>query len=512
MSIRITDSYLSSILVGDLNRSLTGLLEQQRMAGSMQRVNSYADDPRAVSTIQRLNSLLTQNASYLRNISRSRTLVDATDIALQDLTEILADTRVLAMRESSSLANSDTMTNAVFEMDTLIGRMMEVLNTSVEGHFIFAGSNTDEAPFVLAGGQVTYTGNGEEVMGRTGPNSTMPLNITGDVFMGSQSASLNGSLFLGPALTDATLLSELNGGDGWNTGGITLSSGGISYKVDLTGALTVGDVLSRIEVGTKGVISAEIAADGRGLSLTAPNPLTVGELGDGTAAASLGINTTTADLVLTGGDIRLAPDPTTPLNLIPGLAGNLPLGSLEVTWEGGVGQVDLSSAQTLGDVQDLFAASLPGMELQLQDGYLRAVGPSSASFTVTDTANPGTATALGINGEGTPVRLFGVMADLQAALTAGDKDAVQGAIGELLALSRNLGGLLIKNGARQNDLDWAEGTLMQRDERLQANLSLEKDVDVARLAADLSRAEASYQASLLVTSKLFENNLIKYLR
>jgi plasmid replication initiation protein len=72
--------------------------------------------------------------------------------------------------------------------------------------------------------------------------------------------------------------------------------------------------------------------------------------------------------------------------------------------------------------------------------------------------------------------------------------------------------LLVKNGGRQNDLDWAEGILQQRNERLQSNLSLERDVDVARVAADLSRAEASYQASLLVTSKLFGNNLMQYLR
>ena len=81
-----------------------------------------------------------------------------------------------------------------------------------------------------------------------------------------------------------------------------------------------------------------------------------------------------------------------------------------------------------------------------------------------------------------------------------------------MALSRTLNGLLVKNGGRQNDLDWADGILRQRDERLRTNLSLERDVDVARVAADLSRAQASYQASLLVTSKLFGNNLMQYLR
>ena len=47
MTIRITDSYMASILIGDLNRSLANMLEQQQMAGSMRRLNSFADDPRA---------------------------------------------------------------------------------------------------------------------------------------------------------------------------------------------------------------------------------------------------------------------------------------------------------------------------------------------------------------------------------------------------------------------------------------------------------------------------------
>ena len=55
MSMRITDSYMASILLGDLNRSLGNMLDQQRMAGSMRRLNSYADDPRAVGTINRYN-------------------------------------------------------------------------------------------------------------------------------------------------------------------------------------------------------------------------------------------------------------------------------------------------------------------------------------------------------------------------------------------------------------------------------------------------------------------------
>lgn len=238
----------------------------------------------------------------------------------------------------------------------------------------------------------------------------------------------------------------------------------------------------------------------------------VGEVDGGGTAGSLGLNTVTDGGTLRGSDIRPAPSLNTLLSDIPNLAPRLPLGTLEVTWEFGTATVDLSSAQTLGDVQSLFQAQVPGMEMTFQDGYLQVVGPSSASFSITDADGSGTAGLLGIDGQGTPVRFFGVMEDLQAALRSGDKAAVHGAVTELMALGETVTGLLVQTGGRQNDLDWAENTLLHRDERLRTNLSLERDVDVAQVAADLSRAEASYQASLLVTSKLFQYNLIAYLR
>jgi flagellin-like hook-associated protein FlgL len=513
MSIRITDSYLSSIMVGDLNRSLASLLEQQRMAGSMRRVNSYADDPRAVGTIQRLNALITQNDSYLTNIGRSRTLVDGTDIALQDLSEILADVRVIALRESSSLANGETMTNSSLEVENLVGRMLEVLNTSIEGHYIFAGQGSETAPFIMNGGSVTYVGDSGEIRGRTGPNSSMILNIAGDIFMGSQSSSLAGTVNLAADLLDSTLLADLNMGNGWDAGSISISAvAGVVHEIDLTGAMTIGDVISRIATATKGAVIADISPDGHGLVIKGTPPLSVGEVSGGTTAASLGINTSTDSSTLNGSDIRSIPDRDTLLSDISGLAGQLPLGSMDIQWEGGVANLNLGMAFTLGDLQDQFASVMPGMELNLLDGYLQVSGPSSAAFTIRDADASNTATALGISGQGTPSRLFGIMEDLQAALLSEDKTAVSGAVSELMALSRTLTGLLVKNGGRQNDLDWAEGILQQRNERLQSNLSLERDVDVARVAADLSRAEASYQASLLVTSKLFGNNLMQYLR
>ncbi len=510
MSMRITDSYMASILLGDLNRSLGNMLDQQRMAGSMRRLNSYADDPRAVGTVNRYNSLLANNEDYLSNVSKSRVIVDATDVALQSISDVLSQVRELALRESSALASNST---AVVEVQALMDRLMDVLNTDVEGNYIFSGRQVFTPPFVRSGDSVLYQGDEGEIMSRTGPSSTTAVNMPGSVFMGSSAATLGGRVDVAPAVTGASLLSDLNLGGGWEAGSISITNGtGATWEVDLSGALTVTDVINTISATTGGAVTAAVGTDAKGLVLSGTGPMVVTEVAGGGTAASLGINGTTPGGTLTGRDVRAAATDTTLLANVPTLAGKLPLGAMTITWRGTAYPVDLSAATTLGGVRTAIAAAVPGMELQIRDSALVVVGGSTDRFTIANADATNTASALGLTGEGGPTRLFGMLEDLKTALNARDTDSIRGAAGELASLESLVQQLMIKNGGRQNDLDWSDGVLRQRDERLRSNLSLEQDVDVAKVASDLSRAQSTYQASLLVASKLYQTNLMQYLR
>ncbi len=513
MSIRVTDNYMSSILVGDLNRSLGRLLEQQRMAGSMRRVNSFADDPRAVGTIQRYNALIANNDQYLTNVTRSRIIVDGTDVALQNVSEVLADIRVIALRESSAIATPQSQETSVIEVDNLINRLLDVLNTSVEGNYLFSGRQVKTPPFARSGETVLYQGDSDIIESRTGPNSTMAVNIPGDIFLGTQSSTLGGQVDMGPRLGLTTNLSDLNLGTGWSPGTISISDGtGTTYQVDVSGAVTINDLATTINAATGGTINLGISANGSSLEITGAGPLVVGEINGGTTAGSLGLNATSQGGTLTGRDVRTMALPSTNLADIENLSGSLPLGVMMVNWQGTDYSVDLSAAVTLGDLQTIFNAAVPGMEMQLQNNTLSLVGGSPESFLVTNGDATNTASVLGLNGNGTPVRLFGMLEDLKIALQNGDKDEIRSGMSELNSIENTIYQLLMKNGGRQKDLDWSEAILRQRDERLRSNLSLEYDADIAQVASDLSQAETSYQASLLVTSKLYTANLMQYLR
>ena len=512
MTIRISDSYLSKILVGDLNRSLGRLLVLQRQAGTMRRVNDFAEDPRAVGAIQRYNALIANNSQYLRNLSRSTIIVDSTDTALQDISEVLAEIRELSLRESSAVATPQSRLTAVIQVDNLINRLLDVLNTTVEGNYIFGGTRTNMPPFVRNGDTVIYQGNLEQIVTAIGPGATQVLNIPGSEFMGSMSATLTGAVDLAPRLAATTPLSALNLGAGWEAGSITIRDGNNnSWTVNLSGAVTVDDVIASINGATGGAVTVSLNAAGNGLQLSGQGPLQVTEVGTGQTASTLGISGISEADTFVGRDIRAGVSAATLLSDIAALDGSLPLGAIELEVGGVVTTIDLAGAVTLGDVQSLFEAAMPGYQLRLDRSGISVVSGSTETFYVRNAGAPNTASLLGIEGTGTPVRLFGILEDLRGALQNNDPVAIRGVLGELQALGQLMQSLLIKNGGRQQDLAWVETILMQRDTQLRAKLSLERDADVARVSSDLAAAEMSYQSSLLVTSRLFQANLMMYL-
>jgi flagellar hook-associated protein 3 FlgL len=512
MTIRISDNYLSQILVGDLNRNLANMLRLQRQAGTMRRVNDFAEDPRAIGAIQRYNALIANNSQYLRNLTRSTIIVDSTDTALQDISSLLAEVRELVLREASALSTPQSRQAAVIQVENYRDRLLGLLNTTVEGNYIFGGTRTDTPPFVLNGSTVIYQGNAGDLSTAVGPGLQQLLNIPGNEFMGSLSATLSGTVDLAPRLSPDTPLADLNLGTGWERGSITIRDGNNdSWTVNLAAAVTLDDVMTAIATATGGAVTAAIGPDGTGLQLSGTGPLQVTEVAGGQTASSLGISGISEADTFSGRDIRAAVAPTTALADIAALAGHLPLGAIEVEVDGVVTTVDLSPAATLGDLQTIFQAALPGYQLQLDGSGLSVISGTSETFYIRNADATNTASLLGIAGTGTPVRMFGVLEDLRAALAADDTGAIRGSLVELEALGRKLQSLIIKVGGRQQDLEWMQTILMGRDTQLRTRLSLERDADVAQVSADLAAAEMSYQSSLLVTSRLFQANLMMYL-
>ncbi len=231
--------------------------------------------------------------------------------------------------------------------------------------------------------------------------------------LGLTSLSVNGSEYTGSdvvGLSSNTLLSSLNRG-----GGVSISDaaeiddlsftfvGESAVGVDLTGAVTLGDVVDRInsDDDLTGKLTAAISADGTRLELTALGNDIEEISSTGSTATDLGIATRTVASSLSGDRLISGLQDT----LIADLNGGsgFDLGTITITdANSGTADVDLSSAETLDEVISLInAAGGVSIEASINangDGIvINDTSGGGGTFSVTDFADgKETATNLGL--------------------------------------------------------------------------------------------------------------------
>jgi flagellar hook-associated protein 2 len=247
---------------------------------------------------------------------------------------------------------------------------------------------------------------------------------------GTASTTMNGKAILAPLNT--AFLSSLKGGAGLALGqfDITNKAGAVT-SVDLTGSVTVQDVLDKINTAGAGAgITAALSTAGNGIQLvdasSGSGSITVADTGGGTTANQLGIAGTFAGTtVVTGTNLGLAKvsagtlvveqgggELNTPTLLSQLNGGNgVKRGSFRVTDRTGKSAViDVSSAVSLDDVLkkinnnldlDIRAeATKDGVKITDRSG-------GAGKLTITDLAGGSTAKDLGIAGSVTADTLTG---------------------------------------------------------------------------------------------------------
>jgi flagellar hook-associated protein 2 len=208
-----------------------------------------------------------------------------------------------------------------------------------------------------------------------------------------------------------TKLSELNDGNGVEITEegvvdlfVTLSDAS-ELSIDLHDAVTLGDVVEQINAADPDKLVAAISADGRRLELT---DLT-GGVGDfsvangaaSTAAQELGIAAeVSGSATITGGRL-IAGLRDTLLASLNGGQGLGDLGDVEITdRDGGSDTVDLSGAETLGDVVELINASSAAVSASInaaRNGIVVAdESGGSGDLTIANADATNSADALGI--------------------------------------------------------------------------------------------------------------------
>ena len=317
-------------------------------------------------------------------------------------------------------------------------------------------------------------------------------------------------------------------------GGLHVSHRGNVYQLDFSSAETVEDLLNEIN-GSEAGLLAEINADQTGINIRSRlsgSDLRIAENG-GTTAADLGVRTLTTETRLEALNYGVG--------VFPGVGTDFTIISQDA---GGVDVsfgVDVSSAETIGDVIDLINAhptnNSAGVavlaRLRNVGGGIELVDQNpTGSGTLTIDAQLGSQAAqhLGlipagatqviaaggtISGEDRHYieneSVYSTLIRLRDALASGDIEAMERAIGKIDDDLNRAVSARSDVGARQRALDITQTSLEDEDVQLRSALSEELDVDLVEAISNLTARQISMQASLQASASLLRVSLLDFL-
>ncbi|MCA9260146.1 MAG: hypothetical protein KDA61_13130, partial [Planctomycetales bacterium] len=227
-------------------------------------------------------------------MSRGLSYLASTDTALNDTANLLGDIRGSALGVAGTTSSDVERQAVVAEVDRALEQLLHTGNATFRGRYLFAGSQTNVKPYELEGDYVVYRGNDKAILAFSDIDVLYASNEAGqDVFGGISGEKLGGAA-LEPHLGVDTLLSDLRGGRGISpNGAISIADGNNASVVDLSTAVTLGDVARLIEAHPPQGRQLSVSVTGNGLVIDMDDSgggnLTVTEVGSGRSAAELGI-------------------------------------------------------------------------------------------------------------------------------------------------------------------------------------------------------------------------------
>lgn len=346
--------------------------------------------------------------------------------------------------------------------------------------------------------------------------------LAGDLGLtGPAAATITGG-DLNPAVTKTTALSELIGGAGIASlaAGLQVTVGEETKTLDFTGVTTVEGFLNTFKFAGLG-LDAGISADGTGITIssrTAGVGFAIGENG-GTLAADLGLRTFDTSTRLSELENGLG------VPLQPGADPGTTVRDLEITRRDGTDvTIDIAAAETIQDVLDAINAVDPGV-------LTATFATTGNGIVLQDTSGAGALTvadsdvsrALGIDGSQTNAALtldgqdtnqrvaggtFGLLVQLRDAIAADDlrhvnrvSEALDGEISRFASVRGDI-------ASRMKILSDTQVRIEDEQLRIAESLSETFDADIAEVITRLATVQSSYEATLQVSSRILNLNLL----
>lgn len=160
--MRVTNKMMTNTVTGNLFKNVKQLLKTQNVLSSGKRINRPSDDPIGMSKVLDYRKTICAIDQYDRNIAHGESWLNLTDSTLNAVGDSLIRAKELALSQANATANADTMKAVAEEVKNIYDHLLQFANTKLGNSYIFAGHETDTAPFSRDDDYITsYNGEAE---------------------------------------------------------------------------------------------------------------------------------------------------------------------------------------------------------------------------------------------------------------------------------------------------------------------------------------------------------------
>lgn len=153
--MRIATSTANDQVIEAVGRQQSQLADLRSRLASSLRVDKPSDDPAAAAQAERVRTRQARLDAESRMIDAARTTLQHAEGAMGSGIEELQTARELILAASNAPLSDDDRAGLAVQLRGTLGNLLAIANReNGNGHYIFGGAGSAEAPFVEAGGVV----------------------------------------------------------------------------------------------------------------------------------------------------------------------------------------------------------------------------------------------------------------------------------------------------------------------------------------------------------------------
>lgn len=182
MAVRVTQTMLNNNMMRNLSGSMGRMDKLQEQLSSGMKFSRPSDDPVAASRAMFYRSSLIENEQFQRNVTEAQSWMELSDKSLEEANSILQRVRELAVASGNGGLGADSLQAMGKEISEIRDHLGNIVNQTVGGRYIFAGTDTLTAPYDKGSDTLKFT-NKNEILLEVNKGIHLPINVIGsDVF------------------------------------------------------------------------------------------------------------------------------------------------------------------------------------------------------------------------------------------------------------------------------------------------------------------------------------------